>query len=67
MNLHLKRKHNIMEKRENVDYLRGFCCSWDHRGGLLVRASASWAGGRGFDPRPRQTKVFKTDSGGFPP
>ena len=24
-------------------------------------------GGRGFDPRPRQTKVFKTGSNGFPP
>ena len=36
-------------------------------GSLVVRASASWAGGQDFDPRPRQTKVFKTGSGGFPP
>ena len=34
--------------------------------GLVVRASASWVGGREFDPRPRQTKVFKTGSSGFP-
>ena len=31
----------------------------------VVRAS-SWAGGRGFDPRPRQIKFFKTGSSGFP-
>ena len=36
-----------------------------HRGGgPVVRASASLAGGRGFDTRPRQTKVFKTGSSG---
>ena len=35
--------------------------------GLVVRASASLAGGRGFNPRPRQTKVFKTGSSGSPP
>ena len=29
-------------------------------GGLVVRASTS--GGRGFDPWPRQSKVFKTNS-----
>ena len=34
----------------------------DRQGGLVVKA-----GGRGFDPRPRQTKVFKTGNGGFPP
>ena len=39
----------------------------DRRGGLAVRVSASCAGGRGFDPRPRQTKGFKTGSSGFPP
>ena len=32
----------------------------NRRGGLVVRASASLAGGRGSDPRRRQTKVFKT-------
>ena len=38
-----------------------------HGGGLVVRASALWAGGHGFDLRPRQTKVFKTGSSGFSP
>ena len=37
------------------------------RCGVVVRASALWAGGGGFDGRPRQTKVCKTGSGGFPP
>ena len=40
--------------------------SKDRLGSLMVRASASGAGGRGFDPQPRQTKVFKTGSSGFP-
>ena len=37
--------------------------------GLSVRlvSGRSWAGGRWFDPRQRQTKVFKTGSSGFPP
>ena len=39
----------------------------DRHGGLVVRASASWVGGCEFDPRPRQTNVFKTGSSGFPP
>ena len=39
----------------------------DRCGGLVVRASASWAGDRGFDPRPRKTKVVKAGSSGFPP
>ena len=34
---------------------------------LVARVSVLWAGGRGFDPRPWQTKVFKTGSSGFPP
>ena len=38
----------------------------DCRSGLLVTASASWLVDRGFDPQPRQTKVFKTGSSGFP-
>ena len=40
---------------------------WDRHGGLVVRASASWAGCRGLDPRSRQTKVLKTGSSGFLP
>ena len=40
---------------------------YDRRGDLVVRASASRAEGRGFDPWPRQTKVFKTGSSGLPP
>ena len=36
------------------------------RGGLVVKASALWAGGRGFDPRLQQTVVFETGSTGFP-
>ena len=41
--------------------------SGNRRGGLVVRASASRAGGRGFDSWLRQTKVFKTGGSGFPP
>ena len=33
----------------------------------VVRASARWAEGPGFDPRPQKTKVFKTGGSGFPP
>ena len=39
----------------------------NRRGGLVVRASVSGARGCGFDPRPRQTKVFETGSSVFPP
>ena len=39
----------------------------DRRSGLVVRASPSRVGGRGFDPWLQQTKVFKTGSGGFSP
>ena len=39
----------------------------NRRGGLLVRASASWGGGRGFDPRWRQPKVLKAVRSGFSP
>ena len=34
--------------------------------GLVVRTTASPAGGRGFDPQPRQPKVFKTGSRSLP-
>ena len=37
---------------------------WYRRVSLVVRARV---GGRGFDPRPRQTKIFKTRNHGFPP
>ena len=37
-----------------------------HRGGLVVRAVALLVGDRGFDPWPRQTKIFKTGRSGFP-
>ena len=40
---------------------------WDRRYGVMVRVSASWTRGRGFDPRLRQTKVFKTGSSDFLP
>ena len=33
----------------------------------IVRAVSFRAEGYGFDPRLRQTKVFKTGSSGFPP
>ena len=39
----------------------------NRRGGLAVGASASWAGGCGFDPRPWLTKVFETGGSSFPP
>ena len=29
-----------------------------NNGGSMVRASASWTGGRGFDPRPSHTKDY---------
>ena len=37
----------------------------NRRGGLVVRASALCAGSRGFNPRPRPAKVFKTGNSGF--
>ena len=50
-----------------MEFYAGFKIFCDRRGSLVVRASASWTGGRDFDPRPRQTKVYKTGSSGFPP
>ena len=44
-----------------------FPCIFHSHGGLVVRASALWAGDHVFDPRLRQTKVFKTGISGFPP
>ena len=38
----------------------------NRRGSLVVKASVSLAGGRGFDPGPRQTKVFKTGRSRYP-
>ena len=32
---------------------------------VMVRASASGAGGRGFDPGPGHTKDFKTGTSGY--
>ena len=38
---------------------------FNRHGGLVVRVSAWWGGGCGFDPRPQQIEVFKTGSSGF--
>ena len=42
--------------------VKGYC--W---GGLVVRASTSWAGGCGFDPWLWHTKVFESGSSCSPP
>ena len=34
---------------------------------VMVRASALYAGGRGFDPGPGHTKDFKNDTSGYLP
>ena len=60
------KKEAVYRVREYILYLALFQ-RIDRRGGLVVRASASRAAGRGFDPRLRQTKGLKTGSSGFPP
>ena len=38
---------------------------WTDSDSVMVRASASEAGGRGFDPGPGHTKDFKNGTSGY--